>query len=549
MLFSTMIYQRPCIPMPHQPPLSSTVDGVSRCLPPYLRAIERPKWKTLAIHRWILHPVDPTGSSYDVRNPSFRQQYQTVRASAESGDRLPLVGPQSSQGRRDYTTQDGSLVENKNFARTVVPTALALMLCNMDRICLSVAMVPIAAELGWGEGVQGIVQSAFLWGYLANQIIGGTLADIYGGKSVMAWGILFFSMASALLPSVAVTPTVAALGATLPAVLLVRFLVGLGEGVALPSMNNLIATRIRPSLRATALGMVFSGFQSGNLAGLLLSPLIVQSMGWRALFYVYAVLGMPLLLLWYFIIPEDPRKKEMDDDASASRAMTSQELSAGADGYEKNSSAAEIARRMEDQDDVSLTRLLKSSAVWAIIVANFANHWGYFMYLNWMPTYFFKAHAMDLRASSFMSFLPWLVMAIGSSLSGLFSDALVHRGFDRTEVRKLVQTLAFMGPVIPLLLLARGGLTPTGAVVAMTLALGLTSVGQFVTNMSDIAPNHAGKIFGLCNTFGCVAGIVSVASELSRDASVNGEARGHLCVCFLFKFCSFVCMRVSNLLY
>lgn len=68
------------------------------------------------------------------------------------------------------------------YWRIVLPTALALLLCNMDRICLSVAMLPIAREQGWPEGVQGVVQSAFLWGYLATQLLGGTLADKYGGR-------------------------------------------------------------------------------------------------------------------------------------------------------------------------------------------------------------------------------------------------------------------------------------------------------------------------------------------------------------------------------
>ena len=30
--------------------------------------------------------------------------------------------------------------------------------------------------------VQGLVQSGFLWGYMATQMIGGSLADKYGGK-------------------------------------------------------------------------------------------------------------------------------------------------------------------------------------------------------------------------------------------------------------------------------------------------------------------------------------------------------------------------------
>lgn len=34
----------------------------------------------------------------------------------------------------------------------------------------------------------------------------------------------------------------------------------------------------------------------------------------------------------------------------------------------------------------------------------------------------------------------------------------------------------------------------------------------FVANMSEIAPKHAGQMFGLCNTFGSLAGIVGTAS-------------------------------------
>ncbi len=34
------------------------------------------------------------------------------------------------------------------------PTALALLLCNMDRIVMSVAILPMSAEFGWAPGMQ-----------------------------------------------------------------------------------------------------------------------------------------------------------------------------------------------------------------------------------------------------------------------------------------------------------------------------------------------------------------------------------------------------------
>lgn len=68
---------------------------------------------------------------------------------------------------------------------------------------------------------QGLIQSAFLWGYTATQLLGGALADRHGGRAVIAAGVAWFSVASLLLPAVLSGP-VAAAGLTLPAVLLAR---------------------------------------------------------------------------------------------------------------------------------------------------------------------------------------------------------------------------------------------------------------------------------------------------------------------------------------
>jgi len=84
-----------------------------------------------------------------------------------------------------------------------------------------------------------------------------------------------------------------------------------------------------------------------------------------------------------------------------------------------------------------------------------------------------------------------------------------------TSVRKLMQSVAFLVPAASLLVLASASpLTPGVALGCMTAALGFTSLGQagFVANMSDIAPRHAGKMFGLCNTFGSAAGIAGVTA-------------------------------------
>ena len=44
---------------------------------------------------------------------------------------------------------------------------------------------------------------------------------------------------------------------------------------------------------------------------------------------------------------------------------------------------------------------------------------------------------LDLRASAFVSLLPWIVMAVGSSAAGALADGLVARGVAVVKVRKV----------------------------------------------------------------------------------------------------------------
>lgn len=434
--------------------------------------------------------------------------------------RVPLSQPAraSSSGAAGYDPQQGGggqgdisnsaaqqpLLPKATLLRVVLPTALALLVCNMDRICLSVAVLPMSRELGWQPSFQGVVQSAFLWGYAATQLLGGYLADRYGGRRVMAAGVLWFSLASAALP-LALSAPVAAAGLTVPAVLAARCAVGLGEGVALPAMNSLVAAHAPRGSRATALGLCFGGFHSGNLVGLVASPLLLAAFGWRALFYVFGLLGLPLLALWLALVPEG-KAAEAEEGGGKERA-------GGAAAA--NVTAPPEQQQKQEQPPPSVARLLSSRHTWAIVVVNFVNHWGYFIYLNWMPSYFARTLGLGVAASSALSFLPWLLMACGSSAAGVLADGLVaRRGWSVTRVRKTMQSVAFLVPALALGVLAQPALPPAVAVAAMCVALGATSLGQagFVANMTDIAPTAGGRMFGLCNTFGCAAGVLGVTT-------------------------------------
>ena len=70
-------------------------------------------------------------------------------------------------------------------------------------------------------------------GYLLTQVAGGVWADKFGGKKVLGFGVVWWSAATVL------TPLAAGLG--LAPLLLARACMGVGEGVAMPAMNNLLS--------------------------------------------------------------------------------------------------------------------------------------------------------------------------------------------------------------------------------------------------------------------------------------------------------------------
>lgn len=70
-------------------------------------------------------------------------------------------------------------------------------------------------------------------GYLLTQVLGGVWADKFGGKKVLGFGVVWWSLATFL------TPIAARVG--LIPLLLVRACMGIGEGVAMPAMNNMLS--------------------------------------------------------------------------------------------------------------------------------------------------------------------------------------------------------------------------------------------------------------------------------------------------------------------
>lgn len=139
-------------------------------------------------------------------------------------------------------------------------------------------------------------------GYLLTQIVGGIAADRLGGKLVLGLGVVWWSMATVLTPIAA--------HISLPVLLGMRALMGIGEGVAMPAMNNMLSRWVPASERSRSLALVYSGMYTGSMLGLGLSPGLITSSGWPSVFYIFGGFGVVWWLVWTFRASSTPSESK-----------------------------------------------------------------------------------------------------------------------------------------------------------------------------------------------------------------------------------------------
>ncbi|KAK9818150.1 hypothetical protein WJX72_007863 [[Myrmecia] bisecta] len=363
---------------------------------------------------------------------------------------------------------------------------IAFMLCNMDRVNMSIAILPMAEQYAWDSATIGLVQSSFFWGYLLTQVLGGVWADKYGGKRVLGFGVIWWSIATAF------TPFAARMG--LPFLLAARACMGVGEGVAMPSMNNLLSRWVPVGERSRSLALVYSGMYTGSVMGLALSPHLISWLGWPSVFYIFGSLGVGWYLLWQANAASGP-----NEDTKITEAERK---------YIVGNTVSQTA-----VDKIPWKLLLSKPAVWALIISHFCHNWGTFILLTWMPTYYNQVLGLDLMKSGIYSVLPWITMAIFANVGGWIADTLINKGWSVTTVRKIMQSIGFLGPAVFLTQLGRVH-TPAGAVLCMMASQGLDSFSQsgLYSNHQDIGPRYSGVLLGMSNTAGVLAGVLGTAA-------------------------------------
>jgi ACS family glucarate transporter-like MFS transporter len=375
----------------------------------------------------------------------------------------------------------------------------------LDRANLSVAGLRLAVDYRLSDVQFGLLSTVFLLGYALFQTPAGWLADKWGPRSVLAAGVVWWGIFTALTAAV---PT--QLQNPLVLLLLVRFLLGAGEAVMYPSATQFIARWIPTNERGLANGWIFAGVGVGSAASPPLITYIMIQYGWRRSFWICAIVGLVAGVVWYVASRDTPDQHPLVSPSELATIHSGLTLGRASSVVEAAPSA-DSAQPSDVKEKVRVPwgTILSNSSVWAITISYFCYGYVAWIFFAWFFIYLARVRGMQLKASAFYGTLPFIAMALGCLVGGLVADFLskhVSRRAGRCGT-------AIIGIALTGVFLVFGSRVNSAPLAAVILAGGAgalyVSQSSFWAISADIGGPFSGSLSGFMNMGGQFGGAVT----------------------------------------
>ena len=370
----------------------------------------------------------------------------------------------------------------------------------LDRVNISIAGSAISSEYHLSKVQLGWVFSAFLMGYAVFQTVGGRLADRFGSRRVLAAGVIWWGIFTALTAAVP-----SGIASALALFITIRFLLGAGEAIIYPASNQFVARWIPVRKRGIANGWIFAGVGVG--AGL--TPAIVTyamlNYGWRASFWFCAIVGAVAGMVWYVAARDTPEQHPLVSQAER------EEIRYGLEGESQAPAVGTNRDRVAPAVLVPWSNVLRSKEVLGITLSYFSYGYVAWIFFSWFYIYLAEARGLNLKASAVLAMVPFLAMAVTCPIGGFLNDFFTLRRGPRVGRCGL----AAFAMALTAVFLVVGSRAASAHVASLVLAGGAGSLylaqSSFWSVSADIADASSGSVSGFMNMGAQIGGAVTAS--------------------------------------
>jgi MFS transporter, ACS family, glucarate transporter len=369
-------------------------------------------------------------------------------------------------------------------ARYVV-TAFAVALAvitYIDRVGISVASPTISKELGLTRVQMGWALAAFGWAYALFEIPGGWLGDRIGPRRVLMRIVIWWSFFTA------------ATGWAWNSVSLIvtRALFGAGEAGAFPNLTRVFTTWLPVKERERAQAVLWLATRISGAFTPLLVALLISNIGWRRTFELFGVIGVIWAALFYRWYRDTPAEHPSVNQAELALLPPATETAIAHTG-------------------VPWGLIFSNPHVWLLSIQYMCLAYGWWFYINWLPTYLRDARGTSVTFGALLAGLPLLLGGAGCLVSAYLIPRLTAQ-FDSVSIaRRIVAVIGFVGASACIVIF-----TGINDPVRAMFVLGMAGFfNDFVmpaawASTMDIGGRYAGTVSGAMNMMGSIAGASSV---------------------------------------
>lgn len=171
---------------------------------------------------------------------------------------------------------------------------IAYILDGFDIVIIAFTAPAISEEWGVAADQLGLVFSAGVLGMTLGAMFLSSLADLYGRRVIVTLMLLLSG----------VTTLAVAYTNTVPQLIVLRLIAGLGLGALVATLAPLCGEYSPKRYRTLILAILFSGGAMGPVLGGLITAPLVAEYGWRPIFLYAGLITMLVGVLVYLIVPE-----------------------------------------------------------------------------------------------------------------------------------------------------------------------------------------------------------------------------------------------------
>jgi len=312
------------------------------------------------------------------------------------------------------------LVDNAPFSalhwRAFALCMACLVMDGFDVQVLGYTAPSIIREWGIANAALGPVFAAANFGVLLGALLISMLADRIGRRPVIVAGALL----------VGVLTILTARATSVPQLLVLRFLTGIGLGTVVSNASSLVGEYASKRMRATMIMFSGVGFTGGAAFGGFIAAALIPSYGWQAVFYFGGFVPLVIGIAMLVALPESLQFMALRGKSPERLAHWLNQV----DPSLRASAGDRFVALEENKAGVPIIHLFHEGRAVATIlfwVVNFMNLLNLYSLASWLPTV-----VRDAGYSGQTAVLVGTVLQVGGTLGTLGLAWLVARaGFVR----------------------------------------------------------------------------------------------------------------------